>query len=117
MGKNYRSMDVAKYNGGNNMKFCPKCKSIMMPKKKQYVCGCGHKEEAEAVIITEAASERKEVVVVENEISVNVIIDAECSKCGNWKAEYWEIQTRSADEPATRFHKCTKCGHVWREYK
>ncbi|RJQ19012.1 hypothetical protein C4580_05525, partial [Candidatus Woesearchaeota archaeon] len=22
-----------------------------------------------------------------------------------------------ADEPATRFFKCTKCKHTWREYK
>jgi len=26
------------------------------------------------------------------------------------------IQTRAADEPPTRFYRCTKCGHTWREY-
>jgi len=42
---------------------------------------------------------------------------ATCPKCGNNEAYYWEVQTRSADEPATRFFKCTRCGHVWREYQ
>lgn len=104
------------------MIFCPKCKSIMMPKlvgtKKQFVCSCGYKQAAESVTITETVKPKApELVVVENEPTTNIIIDASCPKCGPVKAEYWEIQTRAADEPATRFHKCTKCGHTWREYK
>jgi len=105
------------------MMFCPKCKSIMMPKtvgaKKQFVCSCGYKHAAENVTITESAKPKTaaEVIVIEKETIINPIVDAECTKCGNRKAEYWEVQTRAADEPATRFHKCTKCGHVWREYK
>lgn len=104
------------------MMFCPKCKSIMMPKnvggKKQFVCSCGYKHAADNVMITETTKAKSnEFVVVENEATTNIIIDASCPKCGPVKAEYWEIQTRSADEPATRFHKCTKCGHTWREYK
>ena len=103
------------------MMFCPKCKSIMMPKavggKKQFVCSCGYKQAAESVTITESVKKAPELVVIYKEPTTNVIIDADCPKCGPVKAEYWEIQTRSADEPATRFHKCTKCGHTWREYK
>ena len=104
------------------MMFCPKCKSIMMPKtvgsKKQFVCGCGYKQAAESVTITETSKEKpKDFVIVEKEESINVIIDADCQKCGPVKDEYWELQTRSADEPPTRFHKCKNCGHTWREYK
>ena len=103
------------------MMFCPKCKSIMMPKveggKKQFVCSCGYKQAAESITITEAGKKAKEIVVIEKEAQINPIIDAECPKCGNRKAETWEVQTRSADEPATRFLKCTKCNHTWREYK
>ncbi|VVB81947.1 Transcription factor S [uncultured archaeon] len=104
------------------MLFCPKCKSIMMPKlvdgKKQLVCGCGYKHIAESVTITEKNKQKaQEISVVEKEEVMNPVVDAECVKCGNRKAEYWEVQTRAADEPATRFHKCTKCGHIWREYK
>ncbi len=99
------------------MKFCPKCKSIMLPKGKQLVCGCGYKESGQSMTISEKSEERKVIAVVEEEKTINPIIDAECTKCGNRQAEAWEVQTRSADEPPTRFHKCTKCKHTWREYK
>lgn len=36
-----------------------------------------------------------------------------CPKCGLRKAVYYELQTRSADEPMTTFVKC-HCGHVWK---
>ena len=40
-----------------------------------------------------------------------------CPKCDTIReVEYWEIQTRSADESATRFFKCLTCGKQWREY-
>merc|ERR1719447_882907 len=35
--------------------------------------------------------------------------------CGCTKAEFWEQQIRSADEPTTTFYKCTKCGFQWME--
>lgn len=38
-----------------------------------------------------------------------------CEKCGNTEAYFNEIQIRSADEPATLFYCCTKCGYRWRE--
>ena len=34
----------------------------------------------------------------------------------NQMIEYWEIQTRSADESPTRFFKCLSCSKQWREY-
>ena len=40
-----------------------------------------------------------------------------CEKCETrQEVEYWEIQTRSADESPTRFFKCLNCLHNWREY-
>ncbi|MBS3147695.1 transcription factor S [Candidatus Woesearchaeota archaeon] len=103
------------------MMFCPKCKSIMMPKlekgKKYLVCGCGYKQEAQSVTLKESVKASADIAVVGDEKSVNVVIDARCPKCDHGKAEYWELQTRSADEPPTRFHKCLKCRHTWREYK
>lgn len=59
----------------------------------------------------------KIAVVGETKIEVLPKTKIACPKCGNDTAYYWEIQTRSADEPATRFFKCIKCGHVWREYQ
>ncbi|PIN75691.1 transcription factor S [Candidatus Woesearchaeota archaeon CG10_big_fil_rev_8_21_14_0_10_37_12] len=102
------------------MKFCPKCRSLMMPRKEGgkniFSCSCGYKEGAESLTIKESGKKIEEIAVVHNEDSVNVVVEVECPKCGNREAEYWEVQTRSADEPATKFHKCTKCKHTWRDY-
>jgi DNA-directed RNA polymerase III subunit RPC11 len=40
-----------------------------------------------------------------------------CPKCGNSRAYFMQIQTRSADEPMTNFFKCCnhQCGHRWRD--
>ena len=42
--------------------------------------------------------------------------DTECPKCGQKKIISWTEQTRSSDEPPTRFYKCANCGYTWREY-
>lgn len=92
----------------------------MLPKvedgERILVCSCGYKKGGSLSLKEEKKEKEKELPVIEKEESVNVIIEAECPKCGNNRAEYWEVQTRSSDEPPTRFHKCTKCGHTWREY-
>lgn len=88
------------------------------PGSKQAVCSCGFKQEAQNVTLTESQKQKTpEIAVIEKETTVNTITDADCNKCANKQAEYWEVQTRAADEPATRFYKCTKCKHTWREYK
>ncbi len=96
--------------------FCPKCGSIMMTRK----CSCGYEsKEGGNLQITE----KKEVVkhqldVVDPEQDDKVLPEtkAECPKCGNMKAYFWEVQTRAGDEPPTKFLKCTKCKHIWRDY-
>jgi DNA-directed RNA polymerase subunit M/transcription elongation factor TFIIS len=37
-----------------------------------------------------------------------------CKKCRSKKCTYYEMQTRSADEPATVFVTCLDCGKRWR---
>ena len=37
-----------------------------------------------------------------------------CSKCKKNKCSYYELQTRSADEPMTTFISCLHCGHRWK---
>jgi transcription elongation factor S-II len=37
-----------------------------------------------------------------------------CGKCKSWKTEYTERQTRSADEPTSKFCYCHNCGNRWR---
>jgi transcription factor S len=102
--------------------FCPKCGSILRPKvkggKKILYCSCGftkNSEEQESTELKEIAEEGKIVEVIEK-LDILPKIRIKCDKCGNGIAFYWTQQTRSADEPETRFFRCTKCEHTWREY-
>ena len=38
-----------------------------------------------------------------------------CKKCGKRESTYYEMQTRSADEPMTIFITCLNCGKHWRQ--
>ena len=37
-----------------------------------------------------------------------------CYKCKKRKCTYYELQTRSADEPMTTFVSCLNCGNRWK---
>lgn len=37
-----------------------------------------------------------------------------CGKCKERKCTYYQMQTRSADEPMTTFVRCVNCGNRWR---
>jgi DNA-directed RNA polymerase subunit M/transcription elongation factor TFIIS len=38
-----------------------------------------------------------------------------CRKCGARETSYYEVQTRSADEPMTQFITCLKCNNRWKQ--
>ena len=38
-----------------------------------------------------------------------------CRKCQSRETSYYEVQTRSADEPMTQFITCLKCHNRWRQ--
>lgn len=38
-----------------------------------------------------------------------------CHRCGKRECSYYELQTRSADEPMTMFINCLNCGKRWRQ--
>ena len=38
-----------------------------------------------------------------------------CRKCSSRSCSYYEMQTRSADEPMTQFITCLDCGNHWRQ--
>jgi len=38
-----------------------------------------------------------------------------CGKCKKNKISYYELQTRSADEPLTTYFSCILCGHRWKQ--
>ena len=37
-----------------------------------------------------------------------------CGKCKLTKTTYYQMQTRSADEPMTTYVTCKNCGHKWK---
>jgi transcription elongation factor S-II len=37
-----------------------------------------------------------------------------CRKCRSMKTTYYQLQTRSADEPMTTYVTCLKCGNRWK---
>ncbi|MEM4271268.1 MAG: transcription factor S [Candidatus Pacearchaeota archaeon] len=100
------------------MRFCPKCGSILIPKQGKLVClRCAYKTTAkEETVMREKIQQKQAVDIIEKEVEILPLTDAKCSKCGHEKAYFWEIQTRAADEPATKFFKCQKCKHTWRDY-
>ena len=83
-------------------------------------CSCGYEaKDAGNLQITEKKEKVKhqlDVVDPEQDDKVHPETEAECPTCGNRKAYFWEVQTRAGDEPPTKFLKCTKCKHIWRDY-
>jgi DNA-directed RNA polymerase subunit M len=104
------------------MIFCPKCGSILKPKtekgKRILFCSCGYnmKDAQPTKIKEKVAKEEKEIQVVPEDEKILSKTEAECPKCHNKEAYYWLVQTRAGDEPETKFLKCVKCKHTWRDY-
>jgi len=102
------------------MKFCPKCGAVLVQKTKNFGCArCSYSTKEKIKIKTsEKLTEAKEIVVLKGkEINTEPIIVETCKKCGNGEAYFWTIQTRAGDEAETKFFKCTKCEHTWRDYR
>lgn len=108
------------------MQFCPKCESIMVPdtynKKRVMKCRrCNTIEEIrDAHFYTfedDLSTKRSEGIIEVNSDSKELpTTREECPSCGNKEAYWWMYQTRSGDEPITKFLRCTKCSHTWRDY-
>lgn len=101
------------------MEFCEKCGALTIVKEGKPMCpSCGHKLKRRPSIKSSQKVEKKEdIVVVKKEENPNPIVDMKCQKCKNKKCYFWSLQTRAADESETKFYKCTKCGHTWRDYR
>lgn len=98
------------------MQFCESCGAMLMGSE---CARCGSKTDKEVKL---ESSEKGKVsqgvaVVTEGENEVNPKVEIECPKCKHKEAFFWTKQTRSSDEAETKFYKCTKCKHTWREYR
>ncbi|MBI3622984.1 transcription factor S [Candidatus Pacearchaeota archaeon] len=103
------------------MEFCPKCGSILIQKRKNLGCPrCNYAAKGKPVKLktSEKLENKKEIPIIsEKEVQFNPVVIETCKECGNDKAYFWTIQTRAGDEAETKFFKCTKCNHTWREYR
>jgi transcription factor S len=101
------------------MEFCPKCGAILVKKTKNFGCPrCNYSTKDKIKLkTTETGPTKTEVAVIsKKDTEILPVVEAECEKCKNKKAYFWTMQTRSSDEAETKFFKCTKCDHTWRNY-
>lgn len=81
-------------------------------------CGYYIKHDITDLKITKKATTQESIRVIDEgeEVKTMPTIEVECPKCGNNRAYWWLLQTRSGDEPPTQFYRCTKCEYTWRQY-
>ena len=102
------------------MEFCPKCGAVLVQKKTREGCPrCSYSSKGKMKIVSSEKIEDKkeEIEVIKKDLETFPIVSERCKKCGNDKAYFWTVQTRSGDEAETKFFKCTKCEFTWREYR
>lgn len=102
------------------MKFCPKCGGVLVQKTKNFGCvRCNYSTKDKVDLKTkEIVDEAKKIEVVKEKGGDTLpTVYETCKKCGHKEAYFWTLQTRSSDEPETKFYRCKKCQHTWREYK
>ena len=101
------------------MKFCPECGAMMLPNKGVLKCNsCGYSESSEKkeFKVKQEIKSNQTVTNLGEDVDVGPVTNETCPECGNDKATYKLLQTRSADEAPTRIFTYTKCKHTWRAY-
>lgn len=80
---------------------------------------CGFKPKGNVKIESSEKVEKtnKVAVINEKDSSVYPVVQMKCPECKNATSYFWTMQTRAADESETKFYKCTKCEHTWRQYR
>jgi len=104
------------------LKFCPKCEVKLKNGESGLQCPLcdyveGQKVKQTKKIVDEEEPDFSLLAFEGNEgEDTNPTIKLDCEKCGHDEAVWWMFQTRSADEPTTRFYRCQKCKYTWRDY-
>lgn len=105
------------------MQFCDECGSMLRAEGDVMRCAsCGYEEPKDEDLAASYTSteSQDESDVIETEEGADFegkpTANEACPECDNDVAWYTIKQTGSADEPPTRFFKCTECGARWRGY-
>ena len=106
------------------MDFCPHCDTRLKKNDDGLrACSkCQFVNEKTVNITKEKSEETNSEFLVMDESDMNQAkglestVPIDCEKCHNKEGVSWTFQTRSADEPETKFYRCTKCNHTWRDY-
>ena len=101
------------------MKFCPTCEVKLKKSDSGLRCPkCDYVEKFEEKSTKVEEEFESEFKTLDNNEMQETLptVTIQCEKCGNNKAVWWMLQTRSADEPTTQFYRCTECKHTWRDY-
>ena len=103
--------------------FCKKCGSLLVPEKSEdgkvkFICRkCGTGSRSKDLKIKTVNPKKDKIhFVSKKETETLPTVRQKCPECGKMKAYFWIIQTRAADEPATKFFRCVSCEHTWRDY-
>ena len=106
------------------MDFCPHC-DTRLKKNDDGLLACAKwkfVKEKTVNITKEKSEDANSEFLVMDESDMNQAkglestVPIDCEKCHNKEGVSWTFQTRSADEPETKFYRCTKCNHTWRDY-
>ena len=105
------------------MEFCPNCEARLKNDNGLLSCPkCKYVKGKTTKSIKEKPEEINSEFLVMDESDLNQAkglestIKIDCEKCHNQEGVWWSLQTRSADEPETRFYRCIKCNFTWRDY-
>ena len=106
------------------MDFCPKCETRLKKSNDGLLScpKCKFVKGKTADTIKEKSEEVNSEFLVMDETDLSqakgleATVKIDCEKCHNQEGVWWTFQTRSADEPETKFYRCTKCNHTWRDY-
>ena len=107
------------------MDFCPKCEiRLKKDNNGSALVGskCGYDKKNIVKADQEKLEESNSDFTVMGKDDMNIVkglestIKIDCEKCHNQEGVWWTFQTRSADEPETKFYRCIKCNHTWRDY-
>ncbi|EIJ88268.1 hypothetical protein NEPAR06_0326 [Nematocida parisii] len=102
------------------MPFCNKCMNRLsvetVNSRSTFLCEeCNYRKEIPGTFRTKTKLTPKVELIEKSKPKELPERNALCPECSFTKANYYQMQTRSADEPMTIFNTCTRCKHTWRE--